>query len=345
MLKNLKKLDEIIYITALAIGIIIACVSVVLIIRKFSASNAIDNSATTSFEVKTGKILGDLSTNVVVADYICGNGNQEGSEDCDGSDLDSQTCSLLGFDGGTLTCNLNCTFNTSLCTTTSEYCGDGVRQTGENCDQSDLHGSTCVSLGYDGGTLTCYNNCSYNKSSCYNTSTTTSTTTSSSTQTTTTTSAPVIDETDTDGDGMPDYWEKQYSCTNYLIVDSSEDADNDSLINYAEYLNDCDPCNSDTDGDGMPDGWELEYSLNPNIYDASSDPDNDGFTNLEEYENGTNPRVSDIKIPTGLPETGEKEKGTNWLLIGGLAIGFLILSGTALFFVARRRGGRSIDTF
>ncbi len=47
----------------------------------------------------------------------CGDGVIQTGESCDGSNLNSQTCSSQGFSGGTLTCNANCTFNTSQCTT------------------------------------------------------------------------------------------------------------------------------------------------------------------------------------------------------------------------------------
>lgn len=49
---------------------------------------------------------------------VCGNGIIEEGEECDPGppeNLNGQTCSLLGFTGGNLSCNLNCTFNTSAC--------------------------------------------------------------------------------------------------------------------------------------------------------------------------------------------------------------------------------------
>lgn len=48
---------------------------------------------------------------------VCGDGTRDAGETCDGSDLNSQTCSTQGFaGGGTLTCNPNClSFNTSQC--------------------------------------------------------------------------------------------------------------------------------------------------------------------------------------------------------------------------------------
>jgi hypothetical protein len=50
------------------------------------------------------------------ATQTCQNGVQEGTEDCDQSDLGGQTCLGLGFDGGTLSCNADCTFSLSGCT-------------------------------------------------------------------------------------------------------------------------------------------------------------------------------------------------------------------------------------
>lgn len=47
---------------------------------------------------------------------ICGNIVKEGGEDCDNSDLNGQTCQSRGFSGGSLSCNSNCAFNTSQCT-------------------------------------------------------------------------------------------------------------------------------------------------------------------------------------------------------------------------------------
>jgi hypothetical protein len=44
----------------------------------------------------------------------CGNGGLDPGEQCDGSNLDGQTCQSLGFGGGTLACS-NCAFDTSRC--------------------------------------------------------------------------------------------------------------------------------------------------------------------------------------------------------------------------------------
>ena len=48
-------------------------------------------------------------------------------------------------------------------------CGDGIIQSGEECDTSNLNGETCTGLGFYGGTLLCYSNCTFNTSSCLTT--------------------------------------------------------------------------------------------------------------------------------------------------------------------------------
>lgn len=63
----------------------------------------------------------------------CGNQIIEGSEVCDGSNLNGQTCSTIpgGYNGGTLSCNSTCTgFVTSACT--QSQCGNSVCDYGEN---------------------------------------------------------------------------------------------------------------------------------------------------------------------------------------------------------------------
>ena len=46
----------------------------------------------------------------------CGDGVIQSGEECDGSNLAGQTCTSRGFSGGSLSCNSNCTINTSACT-------------------------------------------------------------------------------------------------------------------------------------------------------------------------------------------------------------------------------------
>jgi len=68
---------------------------------------------------------------------------------------------------------------------------------------------------------------------------------------------------DTDKDGMPDVYEQQHACLNYMVEDSSGDPDRDGLTSIAEYSLGTDPCNGDTDGGGESDASELERGNNP----------------------------------------------------------------------------------
>jgi len=114
---------------------------------------------------------------------------------------------------------------------------------------------------------------------------------------------------DTDQDGMPDWWEDE-SGLDKTIDDSQRDYDNDLLTNLKEYELGTNPKNSDTDRDGMPDNWEYTYgfdelftNLNEDgiplwmiMFTSDGDLDGDGDTNLEEYlEGGRDPTIMDAK--------------------------------------------------
>lgn len=59
---------------------------------------------------------------------------------------------------------------------------------------------------------------------------------------------------DTDGDGIPDYWEIDHDLDEQNGSDASLDPDSDGLSNLGEYQNLTDPHNSDTDNDTFLDG-------------------------------------------------------------------------------------------
>jgi hypothetical protein len=97
----------------------------------------------------------------------CGNNTQEGSEVCDGSDMDGQTCSDEGYTGGALNCTTACDgLVTTGCFNGPETCGDGVIEGLERCDGSELDGADCTSFGFTGGTLACTDNCMFDLSGC-----------------------------------------------------------------------------------------------------------------------------------------------------------------------------------
>ncbi|MBU2713749.1 hypothetical protein [Zooshikella harenae] len=93
---------------------------------------------------------------------------------------------------------------------------------------------------------------------------------------------------DTDKDGMPDGWELAHG-SNPFFSDANEDANDNELNNFSDYVLSVEdyPTDKDTDGDGMPDAWEAANRLNPLVVDSQGDADNDGTLNVEEYIAGT----------------------------------------------------------
>lgn len=67
--------------------------------------------------LKVTSVYADISDylNATIKISICGNGIIEGGEDCEGEDLNSQTCESIGYGPGTLTCDIACSFDTYSC--------------------------------------------------------------------------------------------------------------------------------------------------------------------------------------------------------------------------------------
>lgn len=69
--------------------------------------------------LSVNKALGQSSSldsiDATVKTSVCGNEIVEGGEDCDGINLDNATCLSLGYAGGDLKCNIDCSFNTLGC--------------------------------------------------------------------------------------------------------------------------------------------------------------------------------------------------------------------------------------
>ncbi len=102
---------------------------------------------------------------------LCGDGVAETDEPCDGEDLRDQDCEDFGLYRGTLSCRGDCTLDLSAC---GGRCGDGIRQndgvdTFEQCDGSDLGGTTCQdeSSILTQGTPTCTSDCSLSFDTCW----------------------------------------------------------------------------------------------------------------------------------------------------------------------------------
>lgn len=126
---------------------------------------ASDSSGIAETGISGTPTSGDSDTSVTT---LCGNGERDPGEACDGADLGEQTCSSQGWDGGKLECTANCLFDNSNCTSDTTICGNGVKEPSEECDGNDLGGQTCISMGWDGGALTCAQNCALNQSQCTN---------------------------------------------------------------------------------------------------------------------------------------------------------------------------------
>ncbi|RYY51681.1 MAG: hypothetical protein EOO09_22845, partial [Chitinophagaceae bacterium] len=87
---------------------------------------------------------------------------------------------------------------------------------------------------------------------------------------------------DSDGDGMPDFWETAKGFNN-TVNDAAADLDGDGLRNLEEYRANTNPNGWNTDLDGLTDRMELLLGLNPQDgADATADSDGDGITNAVE---------------------------------------------------------------
>ena len=101
---------------------------------------------------------------------------------------------------------------------------------------------------------------------------------------------------DSDGDGLPDAWEIQYTLNPNRaggVNGAAGDPDRDGLVNGDEFANGTNPRRADTDGDGLTDLWEIESLLNAQSAagdnGANGDPDLDGLVNKDEMKLGTDP--------------------------------------------------------
>jgi hypothetical protein len=95
---------------------------------------------------------------------VCGNGIKEEGEDCDGT---NESCRNKYGDLGYRICDKDdCVWGECMTPYTEIKCNDGFLSNVEDCEGSNLRGLTCNSFGYNGGSLSCKNNCDFDTSKC-----------------------------------------------------------------------------------------------------------------------------------------------------------------------------------
>lgn len=122
-----------------------------------STSSGTDPTTTGTTSAQTGTTdssgapeTTEPTTDGTTAPSLCDNGILDPNEACDGVDLDDHTCISQGFDGGTLSCDPTCQFDSGECYTKFD-CGDGTGiDPGLKCDANpdcanakDEEGCTC----------------------------------------------------------------------------------------------------------------------------------------------------------------------------------------------------------
>src|SRR5215210_4279977 len=147
--------------------------------------------------------------------------------------------------------------------------------------------------------------------------------------------APLADSSDdTDGDGLPDVWERRFGLDPENPADATADPDGDGLDKLTERRLRTTPVNADSDANGIRDGdedsdrdglrntvelraaskpWQAD-SNGDGIADAQDDPDGDGAVNLSEQLAGTDPGSSQevppaIETPDPGPAVVEDDTG------------------------------------
>jgi hypothetical protein len=109
------------------------------------------------------------TSNCEMPEPFCGDGIIQSGEQCDGTNWGVITnCSAFDdFIGGSLNCDpVSCLFDTNQCFANNS-CGNGVRETGEQCDGSDFGGLSCSNYGnFNQGSLSCTASCTISTSGC-----------------------------------------------------------------------------------------------------------------------------------------------------------------------------------
>jgi agmatine/peptidylarginine deiminase/subtilisin-like proprotein convertase family protein len=101
------------------------------------------------------------------APLLCGNGEIDEGEFCDGNNISCNELDPETWESGTANCNSTCSgWNTSSCTA-YPVCGNNIVEAGEVCDGNTISCSNIPGKDWTNGTATCLNDCSgWNESNC-----------------------------------------------------------------------------------------------------------------------------------------------------------------------------------
>jgi hypothetical protein len=74
-----------------------------------------------------------LKHSTIYQQSYCGDNSKDSTEDCDGTDLNEETCSSKGFDTGSISCDASCNVDTSLCSNVATGTGGTNTNTVSEC--------------------------------------------------------------------------------------------------------------------------------------------------------------------------------------------------------------------
>ena len=105
---------------------------------------------------------------------------------------------------------------------------------------------------------------------------------------------------DSDGDGMPNWWEDSHTLDQASNADAVADPDQDNLTNLQEYIANTNPKIADTDSDGLNDGSEINtHFTKPTVADTDGDALLDGAEVMDYKTDPGKPDSDGDGIPDG----------------------------------------------